>query len=48
VLYRSVQIYTAITQGIPIVALNVNGAQSFNYAEGAAFLDQLDTELEKV
>eukprot|EP00966_Prymnesium_polylepis_P169986 3929496-Prymnesium_polylepis.1 len=42
------EIYTAITHGIPIVALNVQGGHPYDYDQAARFLDTLDTSLEQV
>ena len=41
------EIYTAITDSVPIVALTVNGAHPYNYSQAAAFLEELDTRLEQ-
>ena len=41
------EIYTAITESVPIVALNINGAHPYNYSQAAAFLQELDTELDR-
>ena len=41
-----VEIYTALTEGVPIVAVCVAGAFPYNFADAQYFLDNLETELE--
>jgi hypothetical protein len=41
-----VEIYTALTQGVPIVAVCVAGAFPYNFADAQYFLDNLETELD--
>ena len=41
-----VEIYTALTEGVPIVAVCVAGAFPYNFADAQYFLDNLEAELE--
>jgi hypothetical protein len=41
-----VEIYTALTEGVPVVAVCVAGAFPYNFADADHFLDNLETELE--
>jgi|MDSY01.2.fsa_nt_gb hypothetical protein len=40
------ELYTAITSGVPIVALNVQNANPYNYADAVEFLMHFDTHIE--
>eukprot|EP01043_Picozoa_sp_COSAG02_P114056 COSAG02_NODE_50336_length_321_cov_0.698198_1_plen_88_part_10 len=41
-----IEIYTALTENVPIVAVDVMGAFPYNFAEAQHLLDNLETELE--
>ena len=41
-----VEIYTALTEGVPIVAVCVAGAFPYNFADAQHYLENLETELE--
>ena len=41
-----VEIYTALTEGVPIVAVCVAGGFPYNFADAHYFLENLETELE--
>ena len=41
-----VEIYTALTEGVPIVAVAVAGAFPYNFEDAQYVLDNLETELE--
>ena len=41
-----VEIYTALTEGVPIVAVCVAGAFPYDFADAQYFLNNLETELE--
>lgn len=40
------ELYTALTEGVPIVAVTVAGAFPYNFADAQYFLDNLEVELE--
>ena len=40
------ELYTAVTHGVPIVALNVQNSYAYNYGEALAFLTHFDKEIE--
>lgn len=40
------ELYTAITNNVPVVALNVNNSYAYDYARALAFLNQFDQEID--
>ena len=40
------EVYTAITHGVPIVALNVNNSYPYDYGSAINFLSHFDQEIE--